>query len=175
MNNMQVTRALFNRLGVPLAPEKIVGPTTELTYLGIVIDTEKMELRLPEDKLNSLLTQIKDWHIKRKCTKRELLSLICKLSFASKGIPSGRTFLRRLIDLAKSCSHLNHRVSLNRDARNDILWWKEFLPSWNGKYKILGPETTFAPDLTCLRTPLEPSALKFILTENGYRVFGPNM
>ena len=46
MNNMQVTRALFNRLGVPLAPEKIVGPTTELTYLGIVIDTEKMELRL---------------------------------------------------------------------------------------------------------------------------------
>ncbi len=147
MKNMHVTRALFNRLGVPLAPEKVVGPTTVLTYLGIEIDTARMELRLPEEKFHSLLNQLNDWHSKRKCTKRELLSLIGKLSFASKVIPSGRTFLRRLIDLSKSVSQLNHRVSLNLDARNDILWWKEFLPSWNGKYKILDPGTTFAPDL----------------------------
>ena len=145
--NMQITKSLFDRLGVPLAPEKIVGPTTVLTYLGIVIDTELMELRLPDDKLQSLLVLLNNWQIKRKCTKRELLSLIGKLSFASKVIPSGRSFLKRLIDLSKSVSHLHHRVSLNFDARQDIGWWKEFLPSWNGKYKILDSEVTLAPDL----------------------------
>ena len=146
-NSMQTIIFLFARLGVPLAPDKVEGPTNVLTYLGIVIDTNLMELRLPEDKLSALVDLLSAWQIKRKCTKRELLSLIGKLSFASKIIPSGRTFLRRLIDLSKSVTSLNHRVYLNLDARKDIEWWKEFLPSWNGKYKILDPQSTFAHDL----------------------------
>ena len=146
-NSIQTITSLFSRLGVPLAPEKVEGPTNVLTYLGIVIDTNLMELRLPEDKLSALVDLLSAWQIKRKCTRRELLSLIGKLSFASKIIPSGRTFLRRLIHLSKSVTSLNHRVCLNLDARKDIEWWKEFLPSWNGKYKILDPQSTFAHDL----------------------------
>ena len=146
-NNMEITKSLFERLGVPLAPEKIVGPTTTLVYLGIEIDAENMLLRLPEDKLKPLLSLLQEWHTKKKCTKRELLSLIGKLSFASKIIPSGRTFLRRLIDLAKSVSKLHHHLSLNLDAQKDIEWWQMFLPSWNGKCKILDPESTVAADI----------------------------
>ena len=39
------------RLGVPLASHKTVGPILSLTLLGITVDTEANELRLPEDKL----------------------------------------------------------------------------------------------------------------------------
>ena len=43
ISNLQQYMSTFQRaftlLGVPLAPDKIVGPTTSLTYLGIDIDS----------------------------------------------------------------------------------------------------------------------------------------
>lgn len=42
-------------LGVPLAPDKQDGPITIITFLGILIDTIKQELRLPKEKLQRLL------------------------------------------------------------------------------------------------------------------------
>ena len=41
-------------------------------------------------------------------------------------------FLRRLIDLSTSITNLNHHISLSSEARADIHWWIDFLPSWNG-------------------------------------------
>ena len=54
------------------------------------------------------------------------------LSFATKVVKAGRTFLRRLIDLSSVVTGLSHHISLNRHARADISWWRDFLPSWNG-------------------------------------------
>ena len=61
-----------------------------------------------------------------------MLSLIGTLSFACKVIKPGRIFLRRLIDLSTTVKSLNHHIDLNSDARADIIWWVEFLPTWNG-------------------------------------------
>ena len=66
----------------------------------------------------------------RKVTKRKLLSLIGKLSFAV--VWPGRIFLRRLIDLSKTAKKLHHHITLNAGAKDDINWWLEFLPHWNG-------------------------------------------
>ena len=38
-------------LGVPVAPEKIEGPATSITFLGLQFDTQAGQLRLPKDKL----------------------------------------------------------------------------------------------------------------------------
>ena len=75
---------------------------------------------------------IKSWLGKHKATKRDLLSLIGKLSFAAIVVPSGRLFLRRLIELSTTVSKLHHHIHLNVEAREDIIWWDRFLPSWNG-------------------------------------------
>lgn len=40
---------MFHRLNIPLAQHKTQGPTTMLEYLGIVLDTDKMEARLPRE------------------------------------------------------------------------------------------------------------------------------
>ncbi len=69
-------KRICNELGVPLAEEKQDGPTSIITFLGIVIDTEKGELRLPADKLHRLLEEVQAWRQKRSCTRRELESLI---------------------------------------------------------------------------------------------------
>ena len=42
---------LMNELGVPIATQKIEGPATILTFLGILIDSQALQLRLPTDKL----------------------------------------------------------------------------------------------------------------------------
>eukprot|EP00794_Sanderia_malayensis_P011472 gene11472-12668_t len=138
---------IFHNLGVPLAPEKIVGPATSITFLGIEIDSTHMCLKLPQDKLSALQLEITSWFVKKKCTQRELLSLMDKLSFAAKIFPSGRTFLRRLIDLSNTVKRLPHHISINTEAQQNIAWWAEYLPAWNGKYKILDPHITYASSM----------------------------
>ena len=68
--------SLFRRLGIPLAPSKIVGPCKVIVYLGIEIDSEAMELRLPQEKLVSLLHLIRTFEGK---TKGNVPKKICYL------------------------------------------------------------------------------------------------
>ena len=129
---LDVVLELCERLGVPLAMEKLEGPTTCLTFLGIEVDTEAMELRLPEMKLKSLTSTVKEWYGRKSCTKRELLSFIGLLSHACKVVRPGRRFLRRLINLSTGTRSLNRCIRLNGECRSDIGWWYTFLPQWNG-------------------------------------------
>ena len=86
--NIEVVKKVFHQLGVPLAKEKLEGPTTEIMYLGIEIDKVRREIRLLAEKCNELSCLLDSWAGKKKCTKRELLSLIGKLAFASKVVHS---------------------------------------------------------------------------------------
>ncbi|KAL5477312.1 hypothetical protein EMCRGX_G024096 [Ephydatia muelleri] len=119
-------------LGVPLALEKLEGPTTCLTFLGIEIDTITLELRLPEAKLQAVRTAAKAWYGRRSGTKRELLSLIGVLGHACKVVRPGKRFLRRLINLSNCTRQLNRHIRLNMECRSDLGWWYIFLPQWNG-------------------------------------------
>ena len=58
-NNLQLILATCKMLGVPLALEKVEGPVTSLKFLGIVIDTARMEARLPTDKLEKIRCLVK--------------------------------------------------------------------------------------------------------------------
>ncbi|KAL9964522.1 hypothetical protein ACROYT_G028176 [Oculina patagonica] len=136
-----------DRLGIPLAPDKLEGPTTQLVFLGILIDSNLMECSLPPDKLSELLAELQAWSSCKKCIKRELLSLIGKLNFACRIIPAGRIFLRRLIDLSITARLPHHHISLNVEARRDVAWWLKFLPLWNGRAIIPDPFWSRSPDL----------------------------
>ena len=48
--NCDLLHHVCKRLGVPLALDKCEGPATCITFLGIVIDSMAMELRLPQEK-----------------------------------------------------------------------------------------------------------------------------
>ena len=146
-NNVKTIIQVASNVGIPLAPNKLEGPTTRLTFLGILIDSSCMETSLPDDKLQELLTELQSWSSRNKCLKRELLSLIGKLNFACRIIPAGRIFLRRLIDLSTSARLPHHHVTMNREARRDITWWLQFLPTWNGRAIIPEPHWTKSPDL----------------------------
>ena len=130
--SLSLALRLCQELGLPVMQEKVVGPSTVLDFLGIVIHSTKMELRLPHDKLSRLKHLIQAWLGKKSCTKRQLLSLIGYLQHASTVVKSGRTFLRRMIEASKRSGHLDAPMRLNAEFRCDVIWWSLFLEKWNG-------------------------------------------
>lgn len=102
--------------------EKLEGPTVVLTFLGIVLDTQKLEIRLPSDKLEELGKLVVEWKGKGACTKRDLLSLIGKLAHATKVVTAGRAFLHRMIDTSMSVKKLHHHIKLTSDFHSDLAW-----------------------------------------------------
>ena len=61
----------FNTLGVPIAEHKTEGQSLIIEFLGIILDSQKMEARLPSDKLNRLSIELDAWHIKKSATLQE--------------------------------------------------------------------------------------------------------
>lgn len=126
--------------GVPLAPEKTEGPVTEIRFLGIMIDSDRMECRLPEDKVADLRLVVGAAMGARKITLRELQSLLGKLNFACRVIPMGRVFCRRLAMATAGVVKPYHYVRLSSALREDLGVWSTFLERFNGRSLFLeGP------------------------------------
>ena len=137
---------LFEKLGIPIAPGKVEGPTTCLEFLGITLDTDRMEARLSVEKVEKLKESIDSFIPRKKCTKRELLSLVGSLSFACKVIVPGRSFVSRLISLSYTVKKLHHKIYLNVHVQ-DLRTWKIFLCTWNGRKNFLSSQVTHSLDL----------------------------
>ena len=90
---------LFADWGIPLHPEKLEGPATHLTILGIELDSGTLQARLPQEKFDGIVALLEEWLLKRHCKRKELESLIGNLQHACNVAPQGRTFLRRMINL----------------------------------------------------------------------------
>lgn len=120
------------KLGVPLSPEKEVGPVTKITYLGLEIDSENLVISIPHDKLSKIKEKVKQALKNEFITLKDLQSLIGSLSFVCKAISPGRAFLRRLIDITCGKRKPKQKFSLPRDAKCDLEMWLLFLERHNG-------------------------------------------
>ena len=81
---------------------------------------------LPRDKITRYTSDINMMRVKRTFKKRDLQSIIEKLSFTSSVVP-GRAFLRRLIDLLCTAKKSDHFISLSSECKLDLLTWCVFL------------------------------------------------
>ncbi len=129
---------------MPLAAEKVEGPTSRITFLGIEIDTTVGVLCLPHDKLQWLVSMLHEWSGKRSCTRKEFQSLIGSLQHACTVVKPGRAYLRRMIDLLRVAHHPYHHIRLNREFRSDLAWCISFAEHWNGVPFISGSLPSFS-------------------------------
>ena len=99
---------IFEVLGIPLSLTKTVGPCNTIEYLGIYLDSDKMETRLPKEKNVRIQQIIESFRKRSSCTKRErereLLSLLGHLNFACRVIIPGSSFVSYLIALCLTVS-----------------------------------------------------------------------
>ena len=72
--NVNTFVSLCAELGVSPATDKLEGPSTSLSFLSIILDTNCMEIRLPSDKLARSQELLKMWlpqnHNKKKRRER---------------------------------------------------------------------------------------------------------
>jgi hypothetical protein len=75
-----------------------------------------------------------------RCSLRFLLSLIGKLSWATRVIRAGRTFLRRLINycarLQSKVKNLECQVAISKECRKDLTWWWCFLQQYDHSQRM---------------------------------------
>ena len=92
-NSLEVFLRCCDDIGIPMAPERTVGPSHVLTFAGIELDCLLHEARLPKEKAQKCHLTIKDFLSRKKVSLRELQSLIGLLNFACSVIVPGRVFI----------------------------------------------------------------------------------
>ena len=122
---------LCHYLGIPKAPEKTLGPLSTISFAGIELD--KMEARLPPDKLAKCQDLISGFLRHRKVTLREIQSLTGLLNFACSVVVPGRLFLRLLIDLTLGIRSPHFLIRVTREVKEDLKVWQQFLSGFNGR------------------------------------------
>ena len=146
-NSVNEMRSLCEELGLPLAMDKLEGPARGMSFLGIELDSEAMQIRLPQAKLLSLQGELERWSERKACRKRELLSLLGRLAHACEVVPAGRSFLRRMISLSTRAQLLDHWIRLNAGFRSDLAWWHLFVGRWNGVSLLSARFVRVQPDI----------------------------
>ena len=121
-------RALCLLLGIQTNAKKEEWGTS-LEFLDILLDSIKMEARLPEAKLTRakelVATALKSQHLLR----HDLEVLVSFLAFCAKVVVPGRSFLT---SLHRALGRTTHYCNIDKAMREDLLWWHEYLPQWNG-------------------------------------------
>ena len=121
---------VMNNIGVKEAEDKAVPPKTRMEFLGNTMDTVKFTLEVSEHRRIELQSLLNLWENKQMYSKKELQSLIGKLSFITNCVRPDRIFLARMLESLRSCAEVHNKVDC--EMLKDIIWWRNFLPTFDG-------------------------------------------
>jgi len=132
MSLVNTFEEVCKELGVPIATEKSIDPTTVMVFLGLEIDTNEMTIRVPSHKIEELTALLQDFLSRKKITLKQLQSLVGKLNFFSKAIRSSRAFLRRFYDAMLPLKKPHNFIRVAGEIKEDFRVWLDFLKHFNG-------------------------------------------
>ena len=122
---------LMGRLGLSISQNKLVPPATQVTCLGVLIDTVHGTIAIPPEKLRDVIEAVHYWLSKDVASKHQLQSILGLLLYVHKCVKPARVFLNRMLDLLRS-AHLRQKIVLTPDFKRDLRWFAKFLPHYNG-------------------------------------------
>ena len=129
-------KQVCKEIGMPVSPEKAVGPVQVIQFLGLTIDTTLMVIRVPEDKRADILKILQKMLHKRKATSLDLQSLAGKLNFFSKAVPAGRPFIQSVYQAFVGIPQHRH-IDPKGNLLADLRMWKSFLLQFRGWQPII--------------------------------------
>lgn len=104
-----------------------------MDFVGITLDIPKQEARLPEDKLVKCKELLEKFLERKRCSLKEMQSLIGVLNFACSVMQPGRAFLRRMINLTMHICNVQTHLFLTTEAKEDMKMRLSFLSYFDGK------------------------------------------
>ena len=131
---IEVFLDICNQINFPVTMDKTCWASTVITFLGMLLDTERQTISIPAGKIEKALQQIETIlrSRKRKATVIQIQRLCGLLNFICRVIVPGRPFLMRMYSsLRGMLSKLKpyHHVKLEKDMILDLQIWKIFLES----------------------------------------------
>ena len=75
---------VMSQFGLTISKKKLVSPSTKVVCLGVLIDSIEGTIQIPPEKLNQILSTVRQWSSRTHCSKRQLQSLLGLLLFVHK-------------------------------------------------------------------------------------------
>ena len=107
---------VMSQLGLTISQKKLVAPSTQVTCLGVLIDTVKGTVSIPPEKLDQINSTVRQWLTKSVVSKRQLQSILGLLLYVHKCVKPARIFINRMLDLLRS-AHASQRIPLTTDFK----------------------------------------------------------
>ena len=120
---------------MPVAPEKTLGPTQYLPYLGLALDFLHQLLAIPEEKREKCSALVKELLVTYENQKKTMVKKIQKvagsLNFICQPLPVGTPFLHSLYSLTKTANSKKRRAGhyrkINKETYQDLQMFQGFL------------------------------------------------
>ena len=144
-------RAILEKCGIEEAKNKACPPSTVMTFIGILFNTEKMTMEVTPERLHEIKLLLQTWLDKETASLKEIQSLLGKLNFVAACVKPGRIFISRMLKWLKVLNkerQPREQVSIPEYVTKDIMWWQKFLPMYNGISLMLYEEWS-QPDEIC--------------------------
>ena len=97
---------LLNTLGLSISKNKLVTPGTQAICLGVLIDSAKGTISIPEEKMTQIVQLVDSWS--------QLQSLLGHLLYLHKGVKSSR-----MLELLRS-NYNEQRLKITADFQRDL-------------------------------------------------------
>ena len=111
------------------------SPAEVQTVLGWRINTRELSISLPDDEFKAWTDDLTRLELRRTCQYQELEQL-GRLNHASFVVPITRHYLNSLRSLLKASGSQHRLIKLDKQARADLMLWKDILATAHGGIPI---------------------------------------
>ena len=132
--------SLFEFLGIPIKPKKVVPPSRSLICMGIKVDLDIKQLSMPQEKILQILDMCRLYMVRKFISQKQLQGLLGKLLFILRCVLPARIFVNRPLNYLRKCQGL---IQMDTEMKQDLNWFVQFLEKFNGVVMFQDVRHTF--------------------------------
>lgn len=129
LENISDTESLMEKVGFVVNLEKSVTvPTKRIVFLGNIIDSEKMKVFLPQDKIENIKSESRSLRNLQQAKIRQVAKVIGMFVAAFSAVQYGQLHYRNLerrksMALKSNKGDFEANMSITTDIKNELDWW----------------------------------------------------
>ena len=93
----QALSNILQYIGLPINMKKVEQPSDQITCLGIQINAHTGILKIPDDKMQEVVTLCRKWAIQTHATKNQLQKFAGKLLYIHRCVKPALIFINRIL------------------------------------------------------------------------------
>lgn len=129
---------LMENLGFVINHKKSqVGPSQEIEFLGFLINSQTMELKLPGNKIKTIRSEARNLLASERLSAQVLSRVLGKMNAATQAIAMAPLFYRHLQtalrEATRESQDYSTEITLPPEAKEELRWWVEHFTQWNGR------------------------------------------